>query len=79
MSNHEEPSNILARLAQSKSHIVYTDTFLNNAHNVQLNIYQNQMVCAMKMHHYLSDSTINPKRDFKFILREYSVHYPSTR
>lgn len=61
---------LVSRLAKSKSHIIYSDTVLNSPHTIQLNIYQNFMLCAMKMHYYLKSWGLNVKKDSKFILSE---------
>lgn len=41
------------RLAKSRSHIIYTDPKLNTAKTIYKNIYENFLLTAMKMHHYL--------------------------
>ncbi|OBZ72156.1 Telomerase reverse transcriptase [Grifola frondosa] len=59
----------MMQLAKSKSHIIWNDTTLNSVHTVYLNIYQNFMLLAMKMHHYLRSWGLNVPGSFSFILR----------
>lgn len=43
------------RLAKTRSHIIYCDSQLNTEHVVHLNIYQNFLLSAMKMHSYIRE------------------------
>ncbi|RDB25955.1 Telomerase reverse transcriptase [Hypsizygus marmoreus] len=54
-------------LARAKSHPIYSDPSLNTEHVVYLNIYQNFLLCAMKMHGYLRDWGIGAHKNAAFI------------
>jgi len=45
----------LFRLAKTRCHVIYTDPALNRKSVIYLNIYQNFLVAAMKMHCYLRE------------------------
>jgi len=45
----------LLRLAQARCHVIYTDSNLNRTSVIYLNIYQNFILVAMKMHCYLRE------------------------
>lgn len=56
------------RLAKSKSHIIFNDCVLNPRSVVLKNIYENFLLCAMKMHHYLQSWGLEIPKSSKFIL-----------
>lgn len=58
------------RLAKARSHIIYCDMDLNTEHTVYLNIHQNFMLCAMKMHNYLQAWATNTTKNATFIHSE---------
>jgi hypothetical protein len=58
---------IVLRLAKNRSHIIYTDTGLNGLHTAYVNVYQNSIICALKMHHYLMSWGINVAKNAKFL------------
>ena len=49
---------LFGRLAKAKSHPIYSDCTLNTDYVVHLNIYQNFLLCALKMHCYLRELDI---------------------
>jgi len=49
------PLWLFCRLAKTRRHIIYSDRDLNPWHVIHLNIYQNFLVTAVKMHEYLQD------------------------
>ncbi|THV07327.1 hypothetical protein K435DRAFT_605904, partial [Dendrothele bispora CBS 962.96] len=53
MSKHRSLTAFLSRQAKAKAHIIYTDDRLNSKDVVHFNIYQNFLLCAMKMHVYI--------------------------
>ncbi|KAI0955894.1 hypothetical protein AcV7_006436 [Taiwanofungus camphoratus] len=57
----------MLQLTKSKSHIIYCDADLNSPHTIYLNIYQNFMISAMKMHHYLCHWGLDTRKNFTFI------------
>ena len=57
----------LLRLTKAKSHILFTDVGLNSRHTIYLNIYQNFLLSAMKMHHYLRQWGYNVKKNTSFL------------
>ena len=60
----------LLRLAKAKSHDIYCDAELNTGHVVHLNIYQNLVLSAMKMHSYIRTWGIDVAKNWKFIHSE---------
>ena len=56
-----------SRLGRAKSHIIFCDTDLNTIPGVYLNAYQNFLVVAMRMHHYLRSWGANIRKNLKFI------------
>jgi len=50
-----------------RSHIIYCDADLNTEHTTYLNIYQNFLLTAMKMHQYIRSWGINMTKSSKFI------------
>jgi hypothetical protein len=56
-----------SRLGRAKSHIIFCDTDLNTIPGVYLNAYQNFLVIAMRMHHYLRSWGANIRKNLKFI------------
>jgi hypothetical protein len=57
----------LIRLAKSKRHDIYCDTEFNTSTTVYLNIYQNFVLSAMKMHRYLRCWGIDVSKNVAFI------------
>ncbi|THH09180.1 hypothetical protein EW146_g8757 [Bondarzewia mesenterica] len=57
----------MLQLAKAKSHIIYCDTDLNSERVVYFNVYQNFLLVAMKMHHYLKCWGTNIGKNTKFI------------
>lgn len=55
------------RLARMKSHPIFSDTDLNTIDVVYLNIYQNFLLCAYKMHNYLRDWGLSRKMNAAFL------------
>ena len=55
------------RLAVAKSHNIYCDTEFNTDHVVFLNIYQNFLLSAMKMHRYIRSWGIDVSKSHSFI------------
>jgi telomerase reverse transcriptase len=55
------------RLGRAKSHIIFCDSDLNTLPVVYLNAYQNLLVVAMRMHHYLRSWGANIRKNVKFI------------
>jgi telomerase reverse transcriptase len=53
--------------AKARSHVIYTDTDLNGSHTVHVNVYQNFIVSAMKMHHYLMAWGIDVGKNTKLL------------
>ena len=60
-------NNRCSRLGRAKSHVIFCDTDLNTIHGVYLNAYQNFLVVAMRMHHYLRSWGANIRKNLKFI------------
>ena len=60
-------NNYIFRLGRAKSHIIFCDTDLNTIPGVYLNAYQNFLVVAMRMHHYLRSWGANIRKNLKFI------------
>ncbi|CCM03069.1 uncharacterized protein FIBRA_05189 [Fibroporia radiculosa] len=54
-------------LTKAKSHILFCDADLNSPRTVYLNIYQNFLLTAMKMHHYLHQWGLNTKKSSPFL------------
>ncbi|OJA16662.1 hypothetical protein AZE42_09265, partial [Rhizopogon vesiculosus] len=57
----------MLQLAKARSHIIYTDTGLNGLHTAYVNVYQNSIISAIKMHHYLMSWGINVAKNAKFL------------
>lgn len=66
-------SNAFERQTKLKSHILYCDFALNTEHNVYLNIFQNFVLTAMKMHRYIRNWGINANKSSDFIKGELFV------
>ncbi len=58
---------ILRRLAKAKSHAIFTDGGLNSERVIYLNVYQNFLLCAMKMHGYIWEWRMNITRNGQLI------------
>lgn len=56
-----------SRHIKSRSHIIYNDFDLNTEQTVYLNIYQNFVLTAMKMHQYVRSGGINHDKNPKFV------------
>ncbi|KAF5382158.1 hypothetical protein D9615_004408 [Tricholomella constricta] len=54
-------------LSRTKSRPIYSDSALNTDDVIYLNVYQNFLLCAMKMHGYLCDWNSKSRRDSPFI------------
>ena len=54
-------------MAKAKSHAIFSDKELNTEYVVYLNIYQNSLMTAMKMHEYLQTWCVNKKRNNAFL------------
>ncbi|KAM6504331.1 hypothetical protein JOM56_001274 [Amanita muscaria] len=52
-----------------RCHIIYTDTSLNGEYVVHLNIYQNFLLLAMKMHTFLRARGLGLRKNESFIFR----------
>lgn len=61
------------RQTKFRSHILYCDSILNSEHTVYLNIYQNFVLAAMKMHQYIRHWGINTNKSSKFIQSKSSL------
>jgi len=57
----------MMQLTKAKSHIIFCDSGLNSPHVVHLNVYQNFLLSAMKMHHYLREWGLNVTKSACFI------------
>jgi len=55
------------RLARAKSHPIFSDIELNTNDVVYLNVYQNFLLCAYKMHSYLRNWGLSAKKNAAFI------------
>lgn len=69
------PLSVDVRLAKAKSHIIYSDTDLNTEHVVYLNIYQNFLLSALKMHGYIREWGLTATKNTAFIRSKYSLYY----
>lgn len=73
----------LLQMAKAKSHAIFSDRDLNTEYVVYLNIYQNSLMTAMKMHEYLRTWSLNGKRNNIFlrdaIRRAAMYNYTSVR
>jgi hypothetical protein len=67
---------MVVRSAKARSHVIYTDTDLNGSHTVHVNVYQNFIVSAMKMHHYLMAWGIDVGKNTKLLRGELDLHEP---
>lgn len=67
LTHSNEVMNIHFRLARAKSHPIFSDTDLNTDDVVYLNIYQNLLLCAYKMHSYLRDWGLSTQKNATFI------------
>ena len=70
----------LSRMAKAKSHAIFSDRELNTKHVVYLNIYQNSLMTAMKLHEYLQTWCVSKKRNNAFLRGKcnISTHLNST-
>lgn len=70
----------MLQLAKARSHMIYMDTDLNGPHTVYVNVYQNFIVSAMKMHCYLMAWGINIAKYTKFLHNTigYTTRYASS-
>lgn len=58
---------MLCRQTKLRSHIIYCDSDLNSDHTAYLNIYQNFLLAAMKMHQYIRNWGISIGKSSKLI------------
>jgi hypothetical protein len=63
----KDAANFHFRLARAKSHPIFSDADLNTDDVVYLNIYQNFLLCAYKMHSYMRDWGLSAKKNAAFI------------
>lgn len=61
------------RQTKLRSHILYNDFDLNTDEGVYLNIYQNFVLTAMKMHQYIRNWGISPSKSPKYIKGMFSL------
>jgi telomerase reverse transcriptase len=61
------PYVFLHRFAKAKCHAIFSDGDLNSRHIVYLNVYQNLMLTALKMHEYLRDWGIGSWINYSFL------------
>ncbi|CAK5268459.1 unnamed protein product [Mycena citricolor] len=54
-------------LAKARTHVIFNDSTLNSQTAVLTNIYQNFLLCALKMNSYLSEWGIDVRRHTPFI------------
>lgn len=54
-------------MAKAKSHAIFSDGDLNTEYVVYLNIYQNSLMMALKMHEYLRTWSANRRRNNTFL------------
>jgi telomerase reverse transcriptase len=66
-------SSVTIRLAKARSHALYCDERLNAEHVVYLNIYQNFVLSAMKMHGYIHTWGLDVGKSTKFILSKLHI------
>ncbi|KJA26222.1 hypothetical protein HYPSUDRAFT_36483 [Hypholoma sublateritium FD-334 SS-4] len=57
----------MLQLAKAKSHLIFSDIDLNTERVVYLNIYQNLLMIAIKMHEYLRNWGVGGKRNISFL------------
>ncbi|KAJ3515494.1 hypothetical protein NLJ89_g1720 [Agrocybe chaxingu] len=57
----------MLQLAKAKSHAIFSDSDLNTEHVVYLNLYQNLLMTAVKMHEYIRDWSTNRRRNNTFL------------
>ncbi|KAK2460975.1 hypothetical protein APHAL10511_007445 [Amanita phalloides] len=62
-------TNRMLLYSKARSHIIYTDISLNGERVVYLNIYQNFLLLAMKMHTYLRARGLGSRKNESFIYR----------
>ncbi|GJE88721.1 telomerase reverse transcriptase [Phanerochaete sordida] len=58
----------MLQLSQFTSHIIFSDPALNTADTVHRNIYQNFLISAMKMHHYIHSWKLDAEKHASFLL-----------
>lgn len=56
------------RLSQFTSHIIFNDVGLNSTNTIYRNIYQNFLLTAMKMHHYVRSWKLDVEAHSSFLL-----------
>ncbi|KAG8970574.1 hypothetical protein FRC03_006703 [Tulasnella sp. 419] len=57
----------MLRAAKLRNHVIYNDTALNTRKTVYINVYQNFIITAMKMHSYITSWGIDTSIHTKFI------------
>ncbi len=65
------PYVILHRFAKAKCHAIFSDGYLNSRHIIHLNVYQNLMLTALKMHEYLRDWGTGSWINYSFLRGKY--------
>ena len=55
-------------MAKSRSHIIYNDADLNSIDAIYVNVYQNFVLLAMKMHHYVRQLGLDLAKGHDFIM-----------
>ena len=58
-------------MAKAKSHAIFSDRDLNTEYVVYLNVYQNALLTALKMHEYLR--TWSGRRNNTFLRGKYKI------
>lgn len=61
------------RLAEARSHLIYVDPELNKKRVIYLNIYQNLLLSAMKMHCYLREWGVDWHKHIGFIRSTHNI------
>ncbi|KAF7292779.1 Telomerase reverse transcriptase [Mycena indigotica] len=57
----------MLQLAKNRCHIIYNDIRLNTEHVVYANIYENFLLCALKMHFYLRGWGLDTRKHARFL------------
>ena len=67
------PKVFYFRLARAKSHAIFSDRELNSERVIYLNIYQNLLLTAMKMHEYIRDWGVSGRKNTTFLRSEFQT------
>lgn len=65
--SHMPDPDLFSRQVKLRSHIIYSDSGLNTEQTIYLNVYQNFVLTAMKMHRYIRTWGINTSKNSMFI------------